>query len=188
MGMRTAELDGAAARPASRHGSTRWIPLLAGFAAVGFAVGAHLFHGPVPASKTPVQQVVAFYRTHASGQVIGGMLLVLSAFSYLAFASLVRGAVQRAGGESAASTLGLAGAVLFAVGVAIIAGIGSALGDGPGRMDPLTIQTLSWLYNDLFGPMAVGVAGFSGTASPSSARRRSLRGSGGWASRLAPSA
>jgi hypothetical protein len=108
-----------------------------------------------------VQQVAAFYRTHASGQVVAGILLVLSAFSFLTFAGVVRMAVQRADGESVGSTLGLAGAVLFSVGLTIVAGLGAALGDGPGRMDPLTIQTLNVLFNDVFAPLAVGIAGFS---------------------------
>jgi hypothetical protein len=95
------------------------------------------------------------------GQVVGGMLLVLSALSYLAFASVVKLAVQRPDGAGVAATLGLASAVLFAVGVTIVAGIEAALGDHPGRMDPLTIQTLNVLFNDVFAPIAVGIAAFS---------------------------
>jgi hypothetical protein len=82
----------------ARQGLMRRAPVLTGFTAVGLVLAAHLFHGVVRATKTPVQQVAAFYRTHATGEVIGRMLLVLGAFSYLAFASVVRIAVQRADG------------------------------------------------------------------------------------------
>ncbi len=164
MGM---ERTGVAAGPI-RRGWARWIPLLSGFATVGLVFAAHLFHGAVPSTRTPAREVAVFYRTHASGQLVGGFLLVIAAFAYLAFAGVVRRAVQRSDGEAAASTLGLAGAVLFAVGVALFAGIGAALGDGPARMDPVTLQTLNLLYNDLYAPIALGIAVGVGVLTPAS--------------------
>ncbi len=130
MGM---ERTGVAAGPI-RRGWARWIPVLSGFATVGLVFAAHLFHGAVPSTRTPPREVAVFYRTHASGQLVGGFLLVIAAFAYLAFAGVVRRAVQRS----------------------------------DGGMDPVTLQTLNLLYNDLYAPIALGIAVGVGVLTPAS--------------------
>ena len=46
-------------------------------------------------------------------------------------------------------------------GSAAVHTIDEVMGDHPGRVDPLTIQTLNLLYNDVFAPIALGIACFS---------------------------
>jgi hypothetical protein len=145
------------------HALARRALLMSGVATVGLVLAAHLLHGAVPATNASSREVIAFYRTHASGQLAGGALLVLAAFALLVLAGTLRAAVRtpNVGADGVGSTLGLSGAILLAVGLTIFTGMGAALADGPVRMDPTTILTLNVIYNDLFAPIALGIAAFS---------------------------
>jgi hypothetical protein len=61
------------------------------------------------------------------------------------------------GGAATRTTLGFAGTVIFAVGVAIFAGLGISLGDEPEKLEPSTIQALHVLSSQMFPPLAAGV-------------------------------
>lgn len=133
---------------------------LSGVATVLLVFAAHLFHGAVPSAKAPAQVVADLYRTHDTGQTVGGMLIMLGAFSFLVFGVVLRHRLRDAAASGDATTFGFAGAIVFAVGLSTFAGIGVTLGDVADHLDPSALQTLNALYNDLFLPIALGGAVF----------------------------
>lgn len=146
--------------PASSTGRRTLLPLT-GVAAVGLVIAAHLVHGSVPGATDPVDKVAAFYRTHDSSTFVGSALLVYAAFFYIAFAAVLRKTLRGAEDEGGgASAFGFAGAVVFAVGLTITAGIGIALGHAPAHLDPIAIQALHALFFNVFAPLGAGCAIF----------------------------
>jgi len=136
----------------------RPLPLTATLA-VGLVLTTHLVHGTVPAPDASAADVVSFYRGHDSRQIAGAVLASYATFFYLAFAIVLRGVLRRDKGE-AASAFGFAGAIVFAVGVAIVAGMLFVLGDTADRLDPSALQALHAFFFDLYAPVAVGAAIF----------------------------
>lgn len=132
-----------------------------GVVAVGLVLAGHLVHGAIPMAGDPAAKVVAFYRDHGTTTFVGSVLLMDAAFVFLAFATVLRTRLQRPDGEGAAAArFGYAGAIVFAVGLAITAGIGITLGDSADRLNPVAIQALHVLFFELSAPMDVGIAVF----------------------------
>ena len=129
---------------------------------MGLVVAGHLVHGSVPAARDNVDKVTAFYRTHDTHIYVGSVLLALAAFLFVAFAGVLRERLLGPAGHDGhgASTFAFGGAVLFAVGLTLTAGIGIALGHQPNKLDPAAIQALHALFFDLFAPLGVGAAIF----------------------------
>jgi hypothetical protein len=136
----------------------RLLPLT-GVLAVGFVLATHLVHGSVPAADASATDVVTFYRDHDSRQIVGAVLALYATFFYLAFAVVLRGVLRRGEGETA-SAFGFAGAIVFAVGVTIVAGMLFVLGDTADGLEPSALQALHALFFDLYAPIAVGAAIF----------------------------
>jgi hypothetical protein len=123
---------------------------------VGFAVA-----GEAPDVDAPIKEVTSFYTENDSDQELGALLLGLGAFAFLVFASVLRNALRRAEGDGAgASTLSFAGAILFAVGMAIFSGLGFTLGESAKDIDPVGTQALHALSVHFFTPLALGMIAF----------------------------
>jgi hypothetical protein len=134
---------------------------LSGVAAVACILGGFLVVGDTPDADAPVQEVVSFWTDHDSDGQFSGLLLSLGAFFFLIFSTTVAGLLRRAQGETGGSSaLAFGGGVLFAAGGAIFAGIVFCLGDVAGDVGPGTLQTLNVMNEDMFFPIAVGVATF----------------------------
>ena len=136
----------------------RLLPLT-GVLAVGLVLATHLVHGSIPAPDASAADVATFYRDHDSRQIAGAVLASYAAFFYLAFAVVLRGLVRRGKGETA-SAFGFAGAIVFVVGVAIVAGMLFVLGDTADGLEPSALQALHAFFFDLYAPVAVGAAIF----------------------------
>ena len=151
----------------TNDGIQRVLPLT-GVAAAALVVAGHLAHGSVPAARDNIDKVTAFYRTHDTHIYVGSVLLALAAFVFMAFAEVLRERLRPNGNDGHdASTFGFGGAVLFAIGLTLTAGIGVALSHQPDKLDPAATQALHALFFDLFAPLGVGAAIFligNGTA------------------------
>lgn len=134
----------------------RLLPLL-GILAVALVVASVLIGGETPDTDAPVREIVEFYTDNDDDIMAGSILLMLAAAVLLTWSVQLRGALVRdEGGAGTRSTLGFAGSVVFAVGMAIFAGLGIALGDTPEKLDPTTLQTLHVLNMQMFPPLAIG--------------------------------
>jgi hypothetical protein len=137
--------------------ATRLLPLF-GVLAVALVVAAFAIGGEPPDTDDPVAELSAFYTENDSDITAGSFLLMAAAAAFLAWSIQMRSALFSSEGAPATrATLGLVGAVMFAVGMTIFAGLGVALGDAPEKLDPAALQALHVLNMDLFPPLAVGV-------------------------------
>jgi hypothetical protein len=138
----------------------RLVPLT-GILAVAFVVVSAVVGGETPDVDDSLEEVVSFYTENDSDQMFAGALLAYGAFFFLCFASVLRRTLRRAELEAGGtSTLSFAGAIIFAVGLLIFAGIGFTIGDTADDIDPSALQTLHVLNADLFFPVAVGALAF----------------------------
>ena len=134
----------------------RLLPLL-GILAVALIVASVVIGGETPDTDDPVAEIVEFYTDNDDDIVVGSILLMLAAAVFLTWSVQLRGVLYRSEGDTGTrSTLGFAGSVIFAVGMAIFAGLGIALGDTPEKLDPSVLQTLHVLNMQMFPPLAVG--------------------------------
>lgn len=155
------QTDQAAAKRRRSAALAERLAPVTGVAAVGLVLAGHLVHGAIPMPGDPAAKVVAFYRAHDTATFVGSVLLIHAAFAFLAFATVLRTRLQRPEREgTAAATFGYAGAIVFAVGLAITAGIGITLGDSADHLNPGAIQALHVLFFDLSAPMDLGIAAF----------------------------
>jgi hypothetical protein len=134
----------------------RLLPLL-GILAVALVVASVVVGGETPDTDAPIPEIVEFYTDNDDDIVFGSILLMLAAAVLLTWSVQLRAALIRdEGGAGTRTTLGFAGSVVFAVGMAIFAGLGISLGDTPDKVDPTTLQTLHVLNMQMFPPLAIG--------------------------------
>jgi hypothetical protein len=140
--------------------ANRLVPLT-GILAVVLIVVAAVVGGETPDVDDSIEQVRSFYTENDSDQMVSGVLLAYGAFFFLCFATALRRRLRRfeldGGGASA---LSFAGAIVFAGGALLFAGLSFALGDSADEIDPSALQALSVLNSDLFFPLAVGTLAF----------------------------
>jgi hypothetical protein len=136
--------------------ASRLLPLL-GIVAIGLVVVSFVVVGETPDTDVSAAKVVAFYTEHDSDATATGAILMAGAAAFLTWAVLLRAALFSAeGGSATRSTLGLVGAIVFSIGLAIFGGLNFALGDAPDKIDPAAVQALHVLNENLFPPLAIG--------------------------------
>jgi hypothetical protein len=130
-----------------------------GIAAAVCALAAVIIGGETPDFDASRADIVGHYSDQASS-VIAALLILLTAFFFVLFAGALRSRMRAA---ESASTLTQVGGALFAVGLAIVAGIEFTLADlvnSDNAIDPGALQALNALDGDLFFPMVLGLAVF----------------------------
>ena len=125
-------------------------------------IAAHLFHASMPGNHDALETISSYYRSHSVGSLIGAELLLLGAFALLVFSVVLQSALKRAaaGKDSTAVKFGFGGSVILSLSLAIAAGLGTSLGAAPDNLDPVAIQAMHALFNNLFAPIALGSAAF----------------------------
>ena len=140
--------------------ATRLVPL-SGIVAVAVIFAAFAISGETPSTDAPLNEVVDFYNDHKDDLQLTGALLALGALFFTFFSTTLAGVLRRAQGETGGSSaLSFGGGILFAVGLAIFAGLNFTIGDAADDIDPASLQALHVLGNDMFFPLAVGTAAF----------------------------
>src|SRR5262245_53966407 len=135
---------------------------LSGVLAVLLIVGAFIVGGETPDDDASLNEIADFYIDNDSDQMVAAGLLGLAAFFFLVFSTTLAGVLRRAQNDTGGpSALSFAGGIVFAVGLTIFAGLAFSAGTVADDLDPVALQTLNVLNNNMFFPLALGVAAFS---------------------------
>jgi hypothetical protein len=100
--------------------------------------------------------VVRFYIDHQHQTQASALLSAIAVVAGLFFFTLLREFVRRSERARPYSTVALAGAIVFAAGCGLSAGLSLALADVPGQLTPGAAQTLNILNNDLVAGLMIG--------------------------------
>jgi hypothetical protein len=140
--------------------ATRWIPLSGTVAVILIAAGA-VAAGSTPREDAPVNELVAFYAAHDTGQVVSGVLLSLGALFFLIFCAALVSALPRTDVELRMwLVLSFGGGVLFVAGLTIAAGLAVFIGNVAGGLDPAALQALHEASLMVVFPWTVGTSAF----------------------------
>lgn len=126
----------------------RFVPLT-GVVFVALLVATNVLVGSAPESSDSAAKVIAFYQAHRTKIEISSFLTGLSLFFGLFFYASLRDYLFRARVAARLAATAFGGAVLFAVGGGLAAGLQFALADVPSKLSPAAAQALNLLENDL---------------------------------------
>jgi hypothetical protein len=135
-----------------------WLVPLTGLAffvlvIVAFAIGGE----PPDATDDSAQEIVDFYVDNDSAQMVSGALAAIGGTLFVFFGGYLRRVLRDAEGERGVlSAVAFAGAIIFAIGLAIDGTITFTLADSAEDIDPIAVQGLNALYNNDFLPFAMG--------------------------------
>lgn len=113
-----------------------------------------------PNASASGAHVISFYTAHKSGQEASDLLLAIAFIFFLFFIGSLYGLLRRAPAAQTLAALGLAGAVLFVVGIALFGGIDYSLANASHTLAPNAAQALNVLDNQLFLPLFIGAVVF----------------------------
>jgi len=102
-----------------------------------------------PSTHATSTKVVAYYLDHKSAVGVNAYLIGLAVFVGIFFFWYLRDLVATEEANRRLATIGFAGALLFAVSGAFVAGLYWAAQDAVGHVDPVTIQTLNVMQTDV---------------------------------------
>jgi ABC-type nickel/cobalt efflux system permease component RcnA len=130
----------------------RWGPLT-GSLFVACAVAMFAIAGDAPdANEHTARQIVAYY-SDRDGTVIASLVVGLIACALIVFfCAYLRGVLE----GDLLPTVGFAGGVILAVGLAIDVTISVALVHSADHIDPVAVQSLSSLYSNDYIPFVLG--------------------------------
>jgi hypothetical protein len=121
---------------------------LSGVAFVALVIGSQLSSGGLPDSSASPAKVIDFYQAHRTGEQFGAVLTAMAVVVGLYFFGSLRSYLGRVAGGAQFASIGFTGAVLFAVGGCINAGMQWSLADVPSRLTPGAAQALNVLSKD----------------------------------------
>jgi hypothetical protein len=141
--------------------TTTRLARLAGVLAVAVVVVAGFVGGETPDGDDSLREITQFYRDNDAEQVWAGVMLAWSAGFFLVFLSAFWKALREAEGvRRGASTLALAGGIVFAVGLTIFASTSFLLGEFGDDLTPVALQALNAMSSGNFFTAIVGLFGF----------------------------
>ncbi len=113
---------------------------------------AFFVSGSEPNSHASPAKVLSYYVGHNGSVSVSGYALAYSAVFALFFAAALRPRL-RGTGSDALVALGFGGAVMFAVAIACGAGLTLALVDHTKSLDPVALQAVNLVGDDMVGPL-----------------------------------
>jgi hypothetical protein len=122
---------------------------------VGFAVSGE---PPDPADDS-AQEIVDFYVDNKSSVMAGSIMQTVAGALFIFFGGYLFRTLRAAGAEASAIVT-LAGAVVFALGVALDGTINFALAETADDIEPDAVQALSALWTNDFLPFSMGLLVF----------------------------
>jgi hypothetical protein len=142
------------------RGLERFAPL-AGVLFVLLVIVAVIVGGESPSADDSVETVLDYFDGDRDSALAGSIILALAAVPFLWFAGVLRSVLAAAEGPPARlANTAWGGAILIAVGIALLAGFTFTAADTVNDVPPETTQTLSVLQSDLFFPVMIGAAVF----------------------------
>jgi hypothetical protein len=158
-----------------------WAPLTGVLVVILVALGL-ILPGEPPGADSSAQDIVSHYTDSKDSVMAGAIMLGFAALFLLFFAGSLRVALRRAEGDpGACSAVALAGAAVFAVGIAIDATISTALAEAVDDLEPSAVQGLQALWDNDYVPILVGQMVFLIASGISIVRHRTLPVWLGWA-------
>jgi hypothetical protein len=136
-----------------------WLAPLTGLAFVAMVIVAFTVSGEPPdVTEDPVREVVDFYADNKDEQMIGAALAAIAGTLFVFFGGVLRRALRAAEGEGGIlSAVSFAGAIIFAIGIAIDGTITFALAETADDISPAAVEALSALWSNDFLPFAMGI-------------------------------
>jgi hypothetical protein len=134
-----------------------WLAPLTGvvfvvLAIIGFAIG-----GEPPGADDPPEEIVQHYVDNDSSVMFGAALATIAATFAVFFFGYLRKVLRAAEGAGGMlSLVAFAGAVIFALGIAIDSMISFTLAETAEDIDPTAVQGLQALWDNDFLPLALG--------------------------------
>jgi hypothetical protein len=134
-----------------------WLAPLTGvvfvvLAIIGFAIG-----GEPPGADDPPEEIVEHYVDNDSSVMFGAALATIAATFAVFFFGYLRKVLRAAEGAGGMlSLVAFAGAVIFALGIAIDSMISFTLAETAEDIDPTAVQGLQALWDNDFLPLALG--------------------------------
>ena len=142
--------------------SDRWSRLapLTAVIFVGLFVASIVVSGSTPGVHASGAKVISYAKAHHGREMPSDGLLAIGMAFLLFFAASLRAYLRRAERAEALAALGLAGAVLLAVGGTSFAALDFSINDARNTLDPSAAQALNVLSNDFFFPLVIGIGVF----------------------------
>jgi hypothetical protein len=139
-------------------GKDRLAPLT-GLAFVVLVIVAFVIGGEPPdVSEDTTREIVDFYVDNKDEQMLSAALAAIAGTLFVFFAGILRRVLRDAEGPGGIlSAVAFAGAIVFAVGVAIDGTITFALAESADDVRPTAVEALSALWNNDFLPFAMGI-------------------------------
>jgi hypothetical protein len=120
--------------------------------------------GETPGGDASPTKVIAYYARHRSAIETSSILLVLAFVFEVLWAGSLLAFLRRSSEARALGPLVLAGAVLMAAGAATIGGLEYGLAHQIYHLQPQAAQTVSFLSNELFLALLIGITVFGLTS------------------------
>jgi hypothetical protein len=137
--------------------SREWLAPLTGVVAVVIAIVGFAIGGEPPSADDPAEEIVQHYVDNEGSVMFGAALATLAGTFLVFFFGYVRKVLRAAEGEGGVlSLVAFAGAVVFAIGLAIDSTLSFALAETAEDIEPASVQTLQALWDNDFLPIALG--------------------------------
>lgn len=135
---------------------SRRVPLV-GLLFAGCLIATFALSWNTPDDKASGVKVISYFHSHRGQEITANVLGAYAvAFGLIFFGSL-RSYLRRSGASERVTTTGFAGAILFAVGGALLSALGFTLANEANKMSASDAHTLNLLQNGLFFPAAAGI-------------------------------
>lgn len=140
------------------NANREWLAPLTGVVFVVLAIIAFAIGGEPPGADDPPEEIVQHYVDNDSSVMFGAALATLAATFMVFFFGYLRKVLRTAEGVGGMlSLVAFAGAVVFALGIAIDSTISFALAETAEDIDPTAVQGLQALWDNDFLPLALGL-------------------------------
>jgi hypothetical protein len=142
---------------------------LSGIVFVVLVIVSVLLGGSTPSSTSSGAEVASFYDSHGAREFVGAFLLTASGLFVVVFGATLGRCLSATGvaGASVWPRVVLAGSILFAAAVGLVATISFALADAPTKVSASALQALNLLENDTWvffnGALGVFMLGAAGS-------------------------
>jgi hypothetical protein len=140
----------------NRRGPRPWLVPLLGLIFVvllGVSIG---LTSSTPDSNSSAASVVSYYTSNQNRLRAAAIMTAVAIPAGLFFFSLLREYLRKSERARPYATIALAGAIVFAVGGAVTAGIQLTLADVPAQLTPGAAQALNIMNNDLTAGLLIG--------------------------------
>jgi hypothetical protein len=153
---------------------------LTGIVFVGLLVATFALSWNTPDDKASGAKVLAYYHSHRSQEITANVLGAYAAVFWLFFTGSLRAFLRRAGVSDALATTAFGGAIVFAVGGAILSALGFTLANQINHFDVQAAHTVNLISNGFFFPISVGTGVFAITTAVAILRTHALPAWLGW--------